>query len=68
MLNKKHQGIDVGLPCFGCLLFVSRHHEDMGECGRMRPDMEPDVFRLIGNHLDGKRCVHTVDGRKSCTS
>ena len=40
----------------------------MGECGRMRPDMEPDVFRLIGNHLDGKRCVHTVDGRKSCTS
>ena len=42
LLNKKHQGIDVGLPCFGCLLFASRHHEDMGGCGRMRPDMEPD--------------------------
>ena len=25
--------------------------------------MEPECFRLIGNHLDGKKCVHTVDGR-----
>lgn len=32
LLNKKHQGIDVGLPCFGCLLFAPRHHEDMGGC------------------------------------